>query len=80
MLDKARALAAEYEELQKRLQDPAIHMDREKLKEFGLVVFNRHYYQNHIFEASIFLDKLKKIFNDVDSKKILTNLIIFCRK
>lgn len=53
---------------------------KEKLKEFGLVVFNRHYYQNHISEANIFLDKLKKIFNDVSSKKILTNLLIFARR
>lgn len=53
---------------------------KEKLTKNGLVVFNRHYYQNHISEAKIFLDKLKKIFNDVSSKKILTNLLVFCRK
>ena len=35
MLDKARALAAEYEELQKHLQDPEVHRDVKKLKEFG---------------------------------------------
>jgi len=49
------------------------------LNENGLVVFNRLYNKNHIFEAKIFLDKLKKIFNDLSSKKFLTNLLIFCR-
>lgn len=46
----------------------------------GMVVFNRLYYKNHIFEAKIFLDKLEKIFNDLDCKKVLTNLFIFARR
>lgn len=45
----------------------------------GIVVFNRLCYKNHIFEAEIFLDKLRKIFNDLICKNVLTNLIIFCR-
>lgn len=53
---------------------------KEKSTKNGLIVFNRPYYQNHISEAKVFLDKLKKIFDDVNSKKILTNLIIFCKK
>lgn len=35
MLEKARALATEYEELQQRLQDPDVHRDVKKMKEFG---------------------------------------------
>ncbi|OGJ57075.1 peptide chain release factor 1 [Candidatus Peribacteria bacterium RIFCSPLOWO2_12_FULL_55_15] len=35
MIEKAHALAAEYEELQKNLQDPSVHADVKKLKEFG---------------------------------------------
>lgn len=35
MLEKARALVAEYEELQRRLQEPDIHRDVQKLKEYG---------------------------------------------
>lgn len=35
MFDKTRALAVEYEELQKKLQDPEVHGDVKKLKEFG---------------------------------------------
>lgn len=46
------------------------------LQENGLIVFNRLYHKNHIFEAKIFLDKLKKIFNDLANKKVLTNLLI----
>ncbi len=47
------------------------------LKINGMIIFNCLYYKNHIFEAKIFLDKLKKIFNDLDGKKIFTNLIIY---
>ncbi|TSC53453.1 MAG: hypothetical protein LiPW16_385 [Microgenomates group bacterium LiPW_16] len=47
------------------------------LKENGVIIFNRLYFKNHIFEAKIFLDKLKKIFNDLTCKKVLTNLLIF---
>ncbi|MFH0864147.1 MAG: methyltransferase domain-containing protein [Candidatus Gottesmanbacteria bacterium] len=46
----------------------------------GLVIFNRLYYKNHIFEANIFLDKLKKIFNDLRCKKIYTNIFLYCKK
>lgn len=35
MIDKARALAAEHEGLQKHLQDPDVHRDVKKLKECG---------------------------------------------
>ncbi len=49
------------------------------LKEKGIIVFNRLYYKNHIFEANFFLDKLKKIFNDLSYKKILTNIFISVR-
>lgn len=35
MLEKARTLAAEYEELQQKLQDPGVHADVQKLKEYG---------------------------------------------
>lgn len=35
MFEKARALVAEYEELQRNLQNPAVHGDMKKLKEFG---------------------------------------------
>lgn len=35
MFEKARTLAREYEELQTKLQDPEVHRDMKKLKEFG---------------------------------------------
>ncbi|MBI2117613.1 peptide chain release factor 1 [Candidatus Peregrinibacteria bacterium] len=35
MLEKARALAAEYEELQTRLENPAVHKDVKQMKELG---------------------------------------------
>ena len=35
MIEKARQCAAEYEELQKNLQDPGVHADVQKLKEYG---------------------------------------------
>lgn len=35
MLNKAHALAAEYEELQRKLQDPGVHVDVRKLKDYG---------------------------------------------
>ncbi len=50
------------------------------LKNKGMIVFNRLYYKNHIFEAKIFLDKLKKIFNDLDGENIFTNLLIYAVK
>lgn len=45
----------------------------------GVIIFNRLYFKNHIFEAKIFLDKLRKIFNDLTCKKVLTNLLVFAR-
>lgn len=50
------------------------------LRENGMIVFNCLYFKNHIFEAKVFLDKLRKIFNDVNCKKVLTNLLIFVRE
>lgn len=50
------------------------------LNENGMIIFNRLYFKNHIFEAKNFLDKLKKIFNDVICRKVLTNLLVFVRK
>lgn len=35
MLNKAHALALEYEELQQKLQDPGVHADVRKLKDYG---------------------------------------------
>ncbi|MBI4999402.1 methyltransferase domain-containing protein [Candidatus Gottesmanbacteria bacterium] len=49
------------------------------LTQNGMIVFNRLYFKNHIFEAKNFLDKLKKIFNDLANKKVLTNLLIFAK-
>lgn len=50
------------------------------LTKSGVVIFNRLYFKNHIFEANNFLDKLKKIFNDLVCKKVLTNLLILARR
>lgn len=47
------------------------------LRKNGMVVFNRLYYKNHIFEAKIFLDKLGEMFNDFNCKRVLTNLFIY---
>lgn len=46
----------------------------------GIVVFNRLYYKNHIFTHRFFLDKLAKIFDDLNSKKIISNILIFARR
>lgn len=42
----------------------------------GCLIFNRLYDQRHISEANFFLDKLKKMFNDVISIKVASNLFI----
>ena len=46
----------------------------------GIVFFNRLYYKNHISEAEIFLDKIKKIFNYFNAIKIFANLFIYAVK
>lgn len=46
----------------------------------GLIVFNRLYYKNHIFEAKKFLDKLQKIFHYLSCRKYLTNFFILVKK
>jgi len=50
------------------------------LRENGMIVFNCLYFKNHISEAKVFLDKLREIFDDVNCKKVLTNLLIFVRE
>lgn len=50
------------------------------LRKNGMIIFNRLYYKNHISEAKIFLDKLRKIFNHVNCKKVLTNLFVYAVK
>jgi spermidine synthase len=50
------------------------------LKKEGTIVFNRLYYNNHVFEAEKFLDKLSKIFNDLVCRKVLTNFFVFAKK
>lgn len=52
---------------------------RRIVKKDGVIVFNRLYYKNHIFEAKIFLDKLKKMWDFVSYKRVLTNLLIFAK-
>jgi len=44
--------------------------------EQGCIVFNRLYFQKHIFEANQFLNKLEGIFQHVDTTKVYFNLFI----
>lgn len=52
---------------------------KQKISKKGIVIFNRLYWKNYVFEARKFLDKLKKIFNDVDSKKTYSNILFFAK-
>lgn len=46
----------------------------------GVVIFNRLYFQNYIFEANKFLDKIQKIFHCISTVKIRSNILIVARK
>lgn len=46
----------------------------------GIVIFNVISSQNTNFEASIFLDKLHRIFKDIFCKRIIVNDFFFCKK
>jgi spermidine synthase len=49
---------------------------KSRLSKKGLVIFNRLYFQSYKNEADIFLDKVKKIFQDVTKEKIYYNIFI----
>lgn len=49
---------------------------KSSLTKNGSVIFNRLYFQKYIFEANDFLDKVKKIFQDVHSVRIDFNILI----
>ena len=51
----------------------------QKKSKNGLMIFNRLYWKNYVFEAKKFLDNLHQIFNDVDKKKTYSNLLIFAK-
>lgn len=53
---------------------------KKSLTNNGMIVFNRLYYKNHIFEAKKFLDKLRKIFHYLSCRKYLTNFFILVKK
>jgi len=51
------------------------------LNKNGLVIFNRLYYNyEHQREAEEFLKKLKNVFPNIQTRKILTNMLIFASK
>lgn len=49
-----------------------------KLSKNGIVIFNVISSQNTNFEATIFLDKISRIFKDYFCKRIMTNIFFFC--
>lgn len=42
----------------------------------GSIIFNHIYFRNHISEANIFLDKLKKVFHYINTAKIYSNILV----
>lgn len=56
-----------------------LHKIYQKKSKNGIMIFNRLYWGNYIFEAKKFLDNLHQIFNDVDRKKTYSNILFYIK-
>lgn len=56
-----------------------IHLVRSLLSREGTVVFNRLYYKDKKIEAEHFGEKLKMVFNSVESFRPVSNLMYICK-